>query len=324
MAETVEYTQAQYEEQYADALRLLEKSALEYDKGDYAEAGRMAALIVKLIDDRPSKRGNFISLSTRLNLKPIDVLTLALNFEGVNPIEHEYWTGPMITVGFLPAYSKGILPILDGFEEFPKWALYTPREFNDWWNAPIIRDISGNIFSRKIIIQTMRDKEAVHTDEEVGRPYADLAYSDSANLKLHNDAGITFDANPTRVAVRHVAHELLKTLLPAYGIHFSIPAGGRVMPMIVAETMRIFPNGIQQLVRKEEKEAIAFGLQMTNSNNVWEQWHANELDSIKTRAKAATENIPKSTDGSTLYFRIGLANWSPYGDGVVRVSIPPP
>ncbi len=49
------------------------RSAVAYDRGDYAEATRLAGTIVKLIGDRTKKTGetnkNFISLASRLGIK---------------------------------------------------------------------------------------------------------------------------------------------------------------------------------------------------------------------------------------------------------------
>lgn len=265
-----EVTREHWEAQLNVHLRFLQKSADEYDKGDFAEALRMATEICKLVGDRYDALGNIRessrSLTQRLGIKPTTVTDLSV--PGLLAFTHLH--GPATTMAFTLSHCDGMAPILDGFIDYPDH--WQPRtiSFEDWWTAPVIRDSEGRMSSRGDILFHMRDKESVHTDDRFLSGYAALSLDNSFGMTSFHTTPATFDKNPGRVVVRQAAHELLRTLLANYPKRYSFGP-----PLLVQ------PIALLQLEISDEDEAsylhelpsgFRIVTEQTSDSDIWSDW----------------------------------------------------
>lgn len=87
-------------------------------------------------------------------------------------------------------------------------------KFQDWWFTPVIIDNKNNIFNRKDIVTIMADQDGgAHVDKKIDKKYAELSQGNSlgwTDLKNRPIPGAEL------VAVRQIAHEVLKTLRVGY------------------------------------------------------------------------------------------------------------
>lgn len=307
-------TQEQFSEEFVNRLRMLYRSAEAYDFGDYSEASRMASCIVKLIGDRTKANGDvnrqYVSLLTRLGREKPDFIDTSL--AGV--LNNQELHGPACILGFHLAGCQGMIPVLDGFEE---WKIEENRKipFDSWWNNCILRDSKGYEFSRKHIVQTMRDKEDAHNDEELGVEYGKLTYGNSLGVFQIEKSPMIFDQNPARVVVRQVAHEVLRTLSPNVPKKYIPKIDNKVMPIQLAKIYEQLPDGSLHLIL--DHSAIEFKIENTASNQVWDEWEkfAKEISIPQTMQK------PPDAKSKNFQVQLVMINHAPYVIEGVRASI---
>jgi len=98
------------------------------------------------------------------------------------------------------------------------------------------RDGLGHEHTRRSIVETMRDKEEAHNDDALEPAYGALAYAGGLGIVQRNPSPIfPLDLNPTTVAVRHIAHEVLRTFDPDMAPVFSRLGGARIEPIALIE-----------------------------------------------------------------------------------------
>lgn len=299
-------TSEQLAEHLNDRLRMLMRSAVAYDQGDYAEATRLAGTIVKLIGDRTKKTGetnkNFISLASRLGIKPTDMMDSSL----AEAMEKNHLHGPLCIMGFHVSGATGLVPILDGFER-DQLGQSKRTPFDKWWNASVIRDCRGNEFSRKEIVETMRDQEDAHTDGDLDPGYADIAYNGAIGITQINKSEITFDANPARVVVRQIAHEVLRTFAPDLPPQYIETRGLMVQPLMLFEIMEKSVGG--ETVQILDHRAIEFRAESTSSPEVWQAWQ----QFIRTSPTTPQIQVSETPEGTRNWLlRMVLLNYAPY------------
>ncbi len=297
-------TKEQFAEHFNDRLRMLMRSAAAYDKGEYAEATRLAGTIVKLIGDRIKKTGeinkNFISLSSRLGIKPPEMIDSSL----VDAMNHPHLHGPLCIMGFHLSRANGLVPLLDGFERENIGPLkMTP--FDHWWNATVIRDCRGNEFSRKAIVETMRDQEDAHTDGDLDPEYAEVAYNGAIGRVQINQNAVELDMNPARVVVRQIAHEVLRTFVPDFPAQFIQTKGLSVQPLMLYEIIE--RGGEGQLNQIFDHKAIEFRVESTSSPEIWHEWE----HFIGIGSEPGVNRLPPEKKKNFI-FRMALLNYAPY------------
>lgn len=302
----MQLTQEQFAEHLNDRLSMLVRSAEAYDQGDYYEAIRMAGSIVKIIGDRKRSNGknneNFTSLSTQLGIKPNEMIDTSLS----GAMDREDLHGPLFILGFTVAGAAGLVPLLDGFQrDSLDPARYTP--FEKWWNASVIRDGKGNEFSRREIIEAMRDQEDAHSDSQLNSKYASIAYEGAIGISEVNSNHLQFDLNPARVVVRQVAHEILRTFcsskLPPKWIQTK---GLKVQPIALFEIQEDDGNG--HFMKVTNHKAIEFKSESTASPDVWESWES----FAKEMPINATSNLHQTYEIKNWQTRVILLNFAPY------------
>jgi len=282
------------------------RSANAYDQGDHAEATRLAGSIVKIIGDRKRKTGeenkNFISLSTRLGIKPEQMVDTSLT----GAMDKENLHGPVFILGFHLVGAAGLAPLLDGFE---RDNLGIPRltHFEKWWNDSIIRDGRGNVFSRREIIEAMRDQEDAHSDEDLDAGYASIAYKGAIGITQINLDANKFDINPARVIARQVAHEVLKTFVPDLPAKWIQTRGLKVQAIVLFEIQEQDQKG--NLRQVTDHKAVEFKAEMTSSPEVWQEWK-------KFACNIATRDSPAVPQHATVeknwVVRAAFLNYAPY------------
>lgn len=267
--EAMELSQAQLAVHFSDRLRMLKRSADAYDDGDYAEAARLSGSIIKLIGDRVTDAGKvkktFISLSTRLGMKPQQMADMTLR--GV--IDQPNLHGPVCVAGVHLAGAAGLTPLLDGFStQLIAEPLKLP--FATWWDVPVLRDSAGNEFSRRVILETMRDQEEAHTDGELDDKYAQVAYNGAFGISQVNPNAELLDENPSRVVVRHIAQEVLRTFVPGMERKYLNNRGRSVHPINLIQFEETDAAGNWVVVTDRKRNPTKF--ETTDDAQVWQMW----------------------------------------------------
>ena len=89
-------------------------------------------------------------------------------------------------------------------------------DFDSWWNKPVFVDKQGHILTRKDLILTAANQDGgAHVDPSLDETYANLSRK-GLDLIVNHGTGEKILDKPERVAIRQIAHEVLKTLKPGY------------------------------------------------------------------------------------------------------------
>lgn len=282
---------------------MLLRSADAYDSGDYAEASRLAGTIVKLIGDRTGKGGkpnaNWISLTSHLGIKPLNMVDLSIP----EMMNQQNLHGPLCIMGCHVAGADGITPYLDGFEgKVTAPLIYQP--FEEWWESTVVRDCRGTEFSRRHIVETMRDKEDAHTDTTLETAYADVAYNNSMGI-TQLGASIKLDTNPARVVVRQIAHEVLRTFQPNSPIKYMLLHGLTVQPFILYKFRA--KNELGEFVEILDRESVEFAIETTISPTIRKEW-----GKLSTEYPLPTQKKPSHDQVRHFEVQIVSFNHAPY------------
>jgi hypothetical protein len=102
-------------------------------------------------------------------------------------------------------------------------ATYLPRlddglhtrdlSFEEWWNEIVFKDKDGETFSRKELVITAANQDGGgHVDPDLDEVYDRIVRENSIGWIIQNGNEQKPMADPTKPAIRQIAHELLKTL----------------------------------------------------------------------------------------------------------------
>ena len=86
--------------------------------------------------------------------------------------------------------------------------------FNEWWDATVIKDNNGSMFSRRDLVLAHANKDrGAHVDPKLDEPYANLSRFNSMGWILESD-GIQRMLENSVVApsIRQIAYEVLVSL----------------------------------------------------------------------------------------------------------------
>ena len=304
--------QARFAAQFEITLNRLKRLVAAYDSGLHEEAYALSGLLVKLIGDRYDREGrpkkNAVSLSQRLGRKPTEMLDLSLD-----PIRHEGLHGPICALGFHVIGAQGMAPVLDG--PGPEQFEGKPLPFDDWWSQVVIRDGLGHEHTRRSIVETMRDKEEAHNDDALEPAYGALAYAGGLGIVQRNPSPIfPLDLNPTTVAVRHIAHEVLRTFDPDMAPVFSRLGGARIEPIALIEFSERKPDGDVEVIT--DRGFWRYQIESTSDPRVIEHWRQ------ESRVTGLPNFKPSSTEpGVELSVRVALLNYNDSAIENVRVQM---
>ncbi len=90
---------------------------------------------------------------------------------------------------------------------------YDWQRFEEWWNAPVIKDQKGGKFTRRELVLNVADTDGgAHVDPELEEAYMKLSRKNSLGWFFY--AGDTTNALPAPVlpSIRQIAHEVLVTI----------------------------------------------------------------------------------------------------------------
>jgi hypothetical protein len=205
MSNKVPRTIPELEQELNDQIELLKLDLANYDAGmEIAAKGIAAKLRVLLHDSRTchsllGQIGKNVALfhDTSHKFEPGNVFT---------------YSG-LITVSALTHNPKYNAPL----DNLPQGS---DRQiaFDDWWNAVVFLDKEHEEFSRRDLVLTLADQDGgAHVDPEVEKKYYALTRQNTLGWQTQTASG-TWKAlsNPHYAAVRQIAHEVLKSLVPGY------------------------------------------------------------------------------------------------------------
>ncbi|GAG01241.1 unnamed protein product [marine sediment metagenome] len=188
-----------------DQIAFMKLSANSYDNGFEDEAKRLAVIIRVLLHDT----SNSTSLLTQLNKKNIRFHDYSLPYNPNNVIPYNGLTMMRLSAAEGASY---VAPLNGG----PPTRSKTKKlAFNVWWNNMfVIKDKSGNTFSREDLVLNIADTDGgAHIDPKLNADYASLSRFNSLGWKFfRNDIEDDFRNSPVLPSIRQIAHEVLKTL----------------------------------------------------------------------------------------------------------------
>ena len=212
-------------------LGFLKTSAELYDGGSVAEAKRLAVSIRVLVHDTQTSK----SLLGQLGLKtppfidsasgrPQDIVTSYAGLVGM----------PLGTA------QTNYVPHLDTMGS-------RSVSFEKWWKTPVIIDFKQREISRRRLMLAVANQDGgAHIDPELDDIYADLSRTNSME-RMYSSGG---SWHPTigveHASVRQVAHEVLRTLDPAY----TVPARTEESGIVVGGLHSIVTIPPERCIRK--------------------------------------------------------------------------
>jgi len=205
-------TSIELEQELNDQLRLLLLDAKNYDSGEEIAAKGMATKLRVLCHDTKSSHsllGQTGKLDTLFHdtAQEIDN-TSFLTYSG------------LITVNSEPSGARYEAPL----DCLPQGSA-NQRPFNEWWNSTVFIDKEENKFSRKDLVLSLANQDGgAHVDPQLDEKYHKLSRQNSLGWQARmGEEPWKPLTNPHYVAIRQIAHEVLKTFTPGYAAH---PASG--------------------------------------------------------------------------------------------------
>lgn len=178
----------------------LKTSAELYDKGTVAEAKRLAVSIRVLVHDTQASK----SLLGQLGMKARQFVDTASDRPRNVTASYAGLVGMLLTApsDYVP-HLNGVAPTLVSFEQ--------------WWAAPVIIDFKEREISRKRLILAVANQDGgAHVDPELDDIYADLSRNNSMSRIYSSGTSWQPLVGVEHASVRQIAHEVLRTLNPAY------------------------------------------------------------------------------------------------------------
>lgn len=192
-----------------EQLQLLIASTEAYDKGFDGEAKRIAATLRVLLHDTADSK----SLLEQLGLKDQDFYDTAAKAE-------EFFSkGKRLgsfagLVGIQAGDGGRYVPFFD--ESPPGFTEYVP--FDKFWGRVVFIDNQENSFTRKKIILAVANQDGgTHVDPNLDEKYYQLSRENSMGWEVFENASQpSSPGKPELPALRQIAHEVLRTLIPEY------------------------------------------------------------------------------------------------------------
>ena len=179
----------------------LKTSAEMFDKGNRAEAKRLAHTVRLLLHDT---RTSF-SLFGQLGLKNRSFLDTA------SPRPQTVITSyaGLVGVSFMGGSSEYV-PHLGSVAGIPV-------PFTQWWEAPIVIDAQQREISRRRLVLAVANKDGgAHVDPELEEIYAGVSRANTMGRMRNSGSGWEAIPGLEHASVRQIANEVLVTLEPGY------------------------------------------------------------------------------------------------------------
>lgn len=221
-----------------EQIDFLELSCASFDKGFTGEIKRLAVSVRVLVHDTNSST----SLLTLANRKTIGFLDTAYPYDNENLLSHS----SLVQIHMTPQGAKP-KAYLDG-------ALQPGLlPFEAWWNGIVLVDSNKNEFSRKDITLYLANKEGgAHVDHEIDERYHNLRNRNSLGwVTVLRDGQQIAGEDHVPGTMRQIAHELIKSLHPAYTCNQPVaPDTVVIRGMSVVKGSHV-PEGLYPNLRKD-------------------------------------------------------------------------
>ncbi len=218
MAEREELSKADLEQHLTEQLGFLKASADAFDAGFEGEAKRLAVPLRVLLHDSKNSK----SLLGLLGRKDAFFFNTSPPPNRMNRVSHS----GLIAMAIGGSGTRYIAPL----DDVPP-PLIRKTIFDKWWTEAVFVDINRNSLSRRDLVLTSANQDGgAHVDPKLDKVYAELKRN-SLGWVAHESGTARPMEGPERAAIRQVAHEVLKTLVPDYAKVVEHSAG-----MIVRDT----------------------------------------------------------------------------------------
>lgn len=230
-------THDQLEAQLIEQLGFLQRSCDSFDRGHFAEAKRLAVAIRILLHDTRTSH----SLLGQLGKRGVDFYDTLTPLTGVSLIPEM----GLIVQHLSKAGAEYVAPL-----DNSATAKTTP--FEEWWAGTICRMPDGTVVSRSSLVLTASNQDGgAHVDPSLDELYHRLVHENALGYLVDAEGLPSAPmGDPTKAALRQIAHEVLKTLVPNYGKSF-LPTGMMISglsvsteaPAFISEIHHQGPNG---------------------------------------------------------------------------------
>lgn len=217
----IKQTDDDFQRHLAEQIHFLQKSAKEYDEGDFLEAKQMSVRLRVLLHDHGR---NSVSLLTHLNKKNIDFYDTSANYPSNNLLFESRLTCLKVHVDPNKPTEVTIMPPLGKgpSERYSKGKI----SFDKWWNNKIIDSKTGIILSRNDIIYHVCNKDGgAHIDAKLKGDYVN-SINQYPVVPMSN--GVEFGMNISQIkndpnkgvvlgtivtaSIRQITYEVLESL----------------------------------------------------------------------------------------------------------------
>jgi hypothetical protein len=196
-------TKDELEAHLREQLRFLEASAASFDGGFEGEAKRLAVTLRVLLHDTKYSK----SLLGQLGLIDRKFHDTAPDYNPQNMMTH----GGLVSIALGPSSTRYVA-MLDNLP-----GPWKEVDFDKWWNKPVFVDTHHHQLSRKELIMVAANQDGgAHVDPELDVTYAALSKDNALGWIVHDGKGEKPMEGPERAAIRQIAHETLKTMIPDY------------------------------------------------------------------------------------------------------------
>ena len=202
MGNRIQLSQNQLEDHLREQISFLEASANSFDADAEEEAKRLAVTIRILVYDTELSH----SLLGQMG-KKLEFYDTSSDLDPQNVLAH----GGLISILTGPNQIRYVARL----DNFP---INTVKiiDFDSWWNKPVFVDKKGRELTRKDLILTSANQDGgAHVDPYLEKKYANLSRN-GLDMIVNHGTGEKLLDKPERVAIRQIAHEVLKTLKPGY------------------------------------------------------------------------------------------------------------
>lgn len=204
MSEKIPLTQEDLEKHLQEQISFLKVSCDSFDEGFDSEAKRLATTIRVLVHDSRTSQ----SLLGLLGKREINFLDSTFD---LNPLGGKALHGGLVCIEMGPSESSYKAMLDDLPAEAFKWV-----DFNSWWNMPVLDGQKLELTREKMILTAANQDGGAHVDSKLDKQYYELARKNSLGWFYGTEDGKRQIEGADRVAIRQIAHEVIKTLVPGY------------------------------------------------------------------------------------------------------------
>lgn len=208
-------TEDDFKQDLAEQIYFLQKSARDYDNGDFIEAKKMSVTLRNLLHDT---KGPTTSVLTHLGMKDIKFHDTSLEdnpnnllpFNGLICYKVEVDPSKPTIVTYKAPLDKGE----------PERYTRGKVDFNTWWNRKILDDRSGNKLTRgNVVLTTCQQDGGAHVDAKITANYVKILKTYNVLPMSSIGEGLIL-SNLIFGSIRQVTHEVLKSFKDEFQDYF--------------------------------------------------------------------------------------------------------